>query len=103
MTGLDDRELAAHTAEPLPVREQMSLMTTGGLGSGLVDVGASDTPGGTDAAGSTDPTASASAGDGYTEPAQEYGAAAQNDVAAGTPTQNDGEYSPQETATATDG
>jgi hypothetical protein len=108
MPGLDDHELAQHSAEPLPVREQMSLMSTGGgLGSGLVDVGATDTTGGgdtltgsTDAQGSTDPSASTSVGNGYTEATHEYTSDAQEDLAAAAPSDNDGEYSPSESATA---
>ncbi|MEX2292078.1 MAG: hypothetical protein WD794_17340 [Mycobacteriales bacterium] len=79
MIGLDDDELAEQDGQPLPAREQMSLMSTGGLG--LVD---------------------ASTADGYTGPADSYAADAREDMTATTPTENDGEYSPSQSATASD-
>ena len=107
MPGLDDHELAAQSASALPAREQMSLLTTGGLGSGVLDTGstAPDTGGGldsTDASGSTDPDAHASAGEDlgpaatYVEDAEQT----QDDLSQ-TPTQNDGAYDPDQTASST--
>lgn len=108
MSGLDDAELQQQTGEALPVREQMSLMSTGGLG--LVDAGATgtgtetgggDVLGGTSGDANTDPNASASTADPYTSTASDYSDDAGDHLAAATPDGNDGEYSPQESATAT--
>lgn len=75
MSALDDQELQQHTGEALPAREQMSLVSTGGLG--LVDAGATGTDSGGDSLldstsgdASTDSDASASTADPYTAPAQ---------------------------------
>lgn len=106
MSGLDDDDLAQQHAAALPPREQMSLLTTGGLGSGLVETGAtndqSDMLGGTDAAGSTDPDAQATAGADY-GPAAGYVSDAERDQQelSEAPTQNDGAYDPDQTATST--
>lgn len=96
--GLEDRELAQQSAEALPEREQLSLLTTGG-GMGLVDAGAT-TSGATEAGGGTDSGVAGTA-DGYAEPAQQHADGA-DDLAAAAPTENSGDYSPQQTATAAD-
>jgi hypothetical protein len=106
LSGLNDDDLAQQHASALPPREQMSLLTTGSLGSGLVDTSTTadqgDMLGGTDAAGSTDPDGQATGGADY-GPATGYvnDAEQEQNELSQTPTQNDGTYDPNQTATST--